>query len=298
MNDASKKVFFLYPPSVVRENLITILLDQEFEVYVLRDVETAALAIRKYPDSILFVNIDDGMTEREWAEWIRARMANPETGAVGFGIVTYNGDETLRKKYLMDIGIGYGFIVLKLGLEESARILVTTLNAAEAKGRRKYVRANCLSDPLATVNLRDGKKLVNGKICDISVVGLSCVFDDDPKLAKNELIGDVQLKLRASLILTQIVVFGMRKDADGRTVYVFLFARSMESAAREKIRSFIQLSLQSGMELDITTAQAAGTAQASGTAQAAADTPSEAAPSAPVDEVELPPIPDSSPESP
>lgn len=260
MNDASKKVFFLYPPSVVRENLITILLEQEFEVYVLRDIAIASMVIRKYPDSILFINIDDGMSEREWADWIRSRMENPETRTVGFGIVSYNGDETTKKKYLMDIGVAYGFIILKLGLEESARILVATLNAAEAKGRRKYVRANCDSDPLATINLRDNRKLVNGKICDISVVGLSCVFDNDPMLTKNELVSDVQLKLRANLILTQVIVFGTRKDPEGRTVYVLLFARTMETAAREKIRNFIQLSLQSEMEQEVAAIQAEGSA--------------------------------------
>lgn len=258
MNDESKKVFFLYPPSVVRERLITLLLEQEFEVYVLRDIAIASTVIRKYPESILFINIDDGMAEPEWAEWIKARMENPETKAVGFGIVTYNGDEALRKKYLMDIGVGYGFIILKLGLEESAKILVATLNAAEAKGRRKYVRANCLSDPLATINMKDNLKFISGKISDISVVGLSCVFDEDPMFTKNELINDVQLKLKASLILTQVIVFGTRKDADGKTVYVLLFSRAMDNIAREKIRSFIQVSIQYEMEQEVQTLQSFG----------------------------------------
>ena len=40
--DLGKKVFFLYPPSVVRDDLIKRLLEQEYEVYMLKDIATAS----------------------------------------------------------------------------------------------------------------------------------------------------------------------------------------------------------------------------------------------------------------
>ena len=39
VTDLGKKVFFLYPPSVIRDEMIGRLLDQEYEVYMLKDIK-------------------------------------------------------------------------------------------------------------------------------------------------------------------------------------------------------------------------------------------------------------------
>ena len=88
------------------------------------------------------------MPEYEWEEWIKKRLEDPETKTVGIGIVTYNSDERLQKKYLMDIGIGFGFIKLKLGLDESTKILLTTLKASGGE-RAQEIRASLVPDRLA-----------------------------------------------------------------------------------------------------------------------------------------------------
>lgn len=246
--DLGKKVFFLYPPSVIRDDLVTRLLDQEYEVYMLKNHETAARLLAKFPDSIIFVNIDSGMAERDWEAWIRAIMANPVTMNTGIGIVSYNTDERLQKKYLMDIGISCGFVKLKLGMEESTRILLTTLKAAEAKGRRKFVRAACEHDTLSSLNVREGPFNVTGNLKDISVVGFSCTLDPDPEFQKNTVLHDIQLRLRGTLLRTEAIVFGKREDTDGRFAYVLLFTQRMEPLTRQKIRAYIQSSLQYEIE--------------------------------------------------
>lgn len=250
VSDLGKKVFFLYPPSVVRDEMIGRLLDQEYEVYMLKEIKLVNQLLKKHPDSLVFVNIDTGLSEPEWEEWIRGIMNAPETSGVGIGIVTYNTDEDLQRKYLMDIGIRCGFIKLKLGLDDSTQILLTTLRANEAKGRRKYVRANCSTDTLSAVNLKEGPIKTSGRLLDISIVGFSCILDPDPDFPKHTILHDVQLKLRASLIRTKVVVFGMRQQ-EGRTVYVMLFTEPHSQSTREKIRSFIQLTLQSEIEQEM-----------------------------------------------
>ena len=84
-------------------------------------------------------------------------MASPDTGSVQIGILSYNEDRELAEKYLMDIGVQCGFIKLKLGLQESIAIILKTLEATEARGNRKYVRAKlqnliyrCLQDSMDT----------------------------------------------------------------------------------------------------------------------------------------------------
>ncbi len=245
--ELGRKVFFLYPPSVVRDELISRLLEQEYEVYMLRDIAMADRLLAMFPASIVFVNIDAGKSESEWEDWIRAKLANPALTGVGIGILTYNQDEGLQKKYLMDIGIQCGFVKLKLGLEESTKILLSTLQANEAKGRRKYVRANCAGDSLTAINLREGAITATGKIQDISVVGFSCILDPDPAFKKNTVLHDIQLKLRANLVKIEAVVFGTREVED-RTQYVMLLAPRTEPVVRDKIRNYIQYALQSDIE--------------------------------------------------
>lgn len=247
--DLGKKVFFLYPPSVIKDELISRLIEQEYEVYMLKDVPLMSRLLEKYPFSLVFVNLDMGVSEGEWEEWIKKTKANPKTATVGIGILSYNSDEDLQKKYLFDIGIECGFIKLKLGLDESTKILLATLQANEAKGRRKYVRALCEHDTVSSLNLREGPYKCNGKLIDISVVGFSCVLDPDPDFQKNTVLHDIQLKLRASLVRVEAVVFGTRMVED-RTMYVMLLAPKTMQNTRDKIRVYIQNALQSQIELE------------------------------------------------
>lgn len=247
--DLGKKVFFLYPPSVVKDELIRRLLEQEYEVYMLKDIEMTERLLLKYPDSIVFVNIDMGLTESEWEAWIRKMMAAEATSGVGFGIVSYNTDDALQKKYLMDIGIQCGFVKLKLGLEESIKILLATLQANEAKGRRKYVRASCRYDTVSSLNYVEGPFKGTGKLLDISVVGFSCTLDPDPAFKKNTVLHDIQLRLRASLVHVQAVIFGSRVE-DGRTFYVVLLSPKTEQNMKDKIRGYIQNALQTDIEME------------------------------------------------
>ncbi len=248
--ELGKKVFFVYPPSVVKDELISRLLAQEYEVYMIKDIAMADKVIRLYPNSLVFINIDAGLSEPDWEQWVRKTVDDEALRDLGIGILTYNTDETLQKKYLMDIGIRCGFIRLKLGLEESTRILLETLFANEAKGRRKYVRAFSSNDSTSAINIRDGAIKTSGRIFDISVVGCSCVLDPDPAYVKNAVLRDVQLKLHASLVRVEAVVFGTRAHED-RTMYIMLFTQKLDDPGREKIRNYIQLALQNEIERQV-----------------------------------------------
>jgi len=242
-----KKVFFLYPPSVIRESVIAQLLENEYEIYFLRDDASIARLPSKYTDCIIFINIDEGRNESEWEKWVRELQDHEETARIGIGVLSYNNDEELRRKYLMNLGIQCGFIQLKLGSEPSTRILLETLKANEAKGRRKYLRAACDDDPLSSVNIAIDGSFAKGAIKDISIVGMSCVIDGNPPLPKNSLIPDMQLKLHGILLKVRGVVFGSRPEG-GERVYVILFTPDTDGASKMKIRQFIQSTLQTEME--------------------------------------------------
>jgi hypothetical protein len=245
-----KKVFFLYPNAVIQNKVIEELVQLEYEVYLARDHAALGRTLKKYPDSIVFADINEQMPESEWEKWIRGIMAAPETKEVVIGIVSSGDNEELRHKYTATIGIKGGYTVLKSDLNIAIKQLVDILNAADAKGRRKYLRATTENEINTTINLPINGTFINGQIKDISVVGISCAFDMDPNLLKNTLFKDIQVKLQSTLLNVEGIIFGSRMDGSSQ-IYVILFTQRIDPVVRTKIRKYIQQNLQSKMDFEL-----------------------------------------------
>jgi hypothetical protein len=251
-----RKVFFLYPPSVVQDELIWEVVRHEYEVYLLKDHRRARALLAKYPGSILFVNIDTELKEPEWEAYIRGIVGSERYADVRVGILSYNNNEELARKYLMDVGVSAGFIKLSLGLQESIDIILRALEANEARGRRKYVRAKTFDPSLpATFNVRVFDQLKSGVIRDISSVGMACTFDEFVRLPERSYLRDIQLKLRGGLTTISGVVTGVRTDAG--TVYVVMFDPRSNPDARNRIRRFVHRYLQQQIERELAGMQVA-----------------------------------------
>ncbi|MDR2661950.1 MAG: PilZ domain-containing protein [Treponema sp.] len=238
---SGKKIFILHPHSVIQDELLDLLIMSGFESYVLYDHKRALKLLAKFPDSIMFINIDDGMTEKEWEAYIRGIQEDPTTRECKLGILSYNTDQNLMRKYLMELTLPCGYIQLKLGVRESTRIMLGALEANEARGRRKYIRAFCEGDINATVNIKNTTGYYYGKILDISAAGIAARFDAFEDLPPNTLLREVQLKLRGGLVLTNAVLMGKRPD----NVWIFLFdVTRMSTDHKLVIHRFIKYTLQ------------------------------------------------------
>ena len=243
---SSKKTFILYPHSVIRDDLLDFLIMAGFESYVVRDHNRALKLLVKFPDSIMFINIDEGMNEKEWETYVRDIQKNPETKESRLGILSYNNDQSLMQKYLMDMAVPCGYIQLKLGVRESTKILLNVLEANEARGRRKFIRAFCEDDMTATVNIKGSGGLYRGKILDISATGIAARFNKFDDLPVNSVIREMQLKLRGGLILTNAILMGRRENENVR---IFLFdVPKMNTDHKLIIHRFIKHTLQNYMD--------------------------------------------------
>jgi hypothetical protein len=129
-------------------------------------------------------------------------------------------------------------------------MILEALSKLNIKGRRKFLRAATDRDPTATINMPYGNGYINGTIKDISVVGFSCVFGDNPELPKNSLYKNIQIKLQSMLLKVEAVTFGSRVDG-GEKIYVMLFTQRVDPEAKVKIRKYIQQNLQSKMDPEI-----------------------------------------------
>ncbi|MDR2181660.1 MAG: PilZ domain-containing protein [Treponema sp.] len=246
-----KKIFFLHPSVLVQNEIVTELAQLEHEVYVVRDEDRLAKVLRAYADAIVFCSVDETLSPQKWEAWIRKIMGDEATRSVSIGILSNGNDDEVRRLYLNTLGVSCGFVCVKAEKNALIKTLSDILKAAEAKGRRKYLRADTRNEALTTLNLSRDGRFINGDIQDISVVGLSCVFERDPELEKNSVVSDVQLKLQSTLLKVEGVVFGSRTDAGGAKVYVIVFAPKMDPSVRPKIRAFIQKHLQTKMDVEL-----------------------------------------------
>ena len=231
----------------MQNEIMAELSQQELEVYVIKDETKFQRQLKNYPDAIVFASIDEALSAQKWEEWIRAVMGG---GTVGVGILSNTNNEDARRLYLNTLRVNCGFVPVKLEKANVIKALMDILNAAGAKGRRKYIRADTRGETLTTVNAPHNGAYVGGAIRDISVVGFSCVFAQDPELEKNSLLPDIQLKLQSALIKAEAVVFGSRMDGDEK-VYVLVFTAKIDPSVRTKIRSYIQKNLQSKLDAEL-----------------------------------------------
>ena len=246
-NSLGRKIFFLHPSALVQNQIISELAQEEFEVYAVKDEAKLKRVLKKFPNSIVFANINEGMKESEWEEWIRGVMGSSELSGVDIGIVSFGTDENLRKKYVEQIKVKCGFTVLKSDTNAIIKQLMIILNGVNAKGRRKFIRAVMENETNTTVNLPMNGTFVNGVIKDVSVVGFSCAFRDDPGLTKNSLYNDIQIRLQTQLLKAEGIVFGSRMDGEQKT-YVILFTQRIDPSIRTKIRKYIQSHMQNKMD--------------------------------------------------
>lgn len=246
---AGRKIFILYPHTVIQDELLDILIMAGFESYMIHDHNKAAKLLAQFSGSIMFINIDEGMNETEWETYIRGLQESPLTRNCLLGILSYNADQAFMEKYLVKLAVPCGYVQLKSGIKESIKTMLATLEANKARGRRKFIRVSCEDEFAATVNFQAPKGTLqgspsgsyDGKLLDISASGIAARFDSLEYLPPKSLIRGMKLNLRGSLALIDAVFMGKRQ----LNVYIFLFdAARMKPEHKKVVCRFIKYKLQ------------------------------------------------------
>ncbi len=249
-----KKVFFLYPPPVLTE-IMEELAKREFEVYTARSHRKLLKVLAQEPESIVFINIDDGtLDEAEWEAYVRSIRSDEATTAAGVGILTLNEPSPeVRVKFLMDIQVACGFVILKIGAAKTTEILVRTLEANEARGRRKFVRALCAKGIGHCSISHDGSPL-NGEISDLSSAGFAVHFDGKTSLKVGTVVRGVLLTVKGVRISSDAFVAATRSEGE-TPIHVLMFVPGNNDEQRlEKLRTLVFRINQTAMDTILATA--------------------------------------------
>jgi hypothetical protein len=239
-----KKIYFLNPSVNIQNQVMGELSQHEYEVYTVKNIAHLTRVLRKYSDSIVYINLDD--TQKAEAEKMIDTLATA-VPAVNIGIFSSSTDEALKERFTKKPKVKCGFYNMKFDFSKTSQQIIKILEDMDVKGRRKYLRATTENEETATINMPHGGDFINGVIKDISVVGFSCSFEPDIGLKKNTLFKDIQIRLRTMLLKAEAVVFGSRNEYD-KNVYVFIFTNRIDPDVSVKIRKYIQQNLQHKME--------------------------------------------------
>ena len=160
------------------------------------------------------------------------------------GILSYDKNEEVAQKYLMEMGASGGYITLDLGFKKSAQILVRALDAAEAKGDRQYVRVK-VPNGKGALNIETETEKYSGEIIDISIVGMACTINTT--FSKGTYLQNIQMRLWGQLINISGTVAGNR-DSSGTQISVIMFDPDLDPKTRSKINMFLKRVMQFEVE--------------------------------------------------
>ena len=239
-----KKIVFVHPPELVKQHIMEILSENEYEAYILKNHEKVSFIANSYPETLFFINLDAGLSESEWEVFIL--KVKKDISALQLGLLSFNiSSPDQIQHYILDVGVSCGFIQLKQGAKVAEEMMLKILHANEAKGRRKYIRYICRESDHVSLNMKIGDAAIQGSIQDISSIGMACqLLSSEVSLVKNQMVKDIQMRLRGAIISTGGVVLGLRDMPDGSVKYVILFTGDKTDKTKQKIRSFIHHSYQ------------------------------------------------------
>ena len=250
---SAPKTFFVAPDlALITQEFLEMAFYHGFESYVVMedqhlDIADKVVALAKrFPEHIFFFFIDKGGTLEYWTILV-ASLQKALGDQFRIGVLYKNASGTdfnakVQKLFLMSIGISCGCIPMTFSVPKNQSLLLGVLQANQAEGRRKRVRILCSSK--YTFNVTYAGMSFHGELYDLSVSHFSCHFaDTDPKLEKEDVIKQIQLRLAGFLCMVDAVV-ALKRDEAGKILYVFVFRDShnrdrLESAMRLKINKLI-----------------------------------------------------------
>lgn len=243
--DFGRKVFFLNMPYDFQRKVIPALFNKEYEVYVLNDYRRAKSVLKNFPDSICFINVDDSLSLNEWFNFMSSFEDDPMLSTIFLGIVSLKLGNAQKIHFLMQSVVPAGFIGLDQPSEALLLQIKNILDLNGAKGRRRFVRADCLDDSQIGIFFDFGEQRFTMKIKDISSAGISCVASSKyAKLFKiNMLIRDFSLIIRNQTYKCSAAVLMATVTGEKLTV-VLVFTKAIGIAIRNSIKEYIRSLLQ------------------------------------------------------
>lgn len=240
-----RKVFFLNLSQILKDIIINPLRELEYEVFTISDYKSAKNILRKYPDSILFVNIDihenNKLSTNQWFNFLHSLQNDPELKNIFSGVITKRMTTSEQNFFMLNLQIPAGLISIRNGNDDLLESLINVLDLNGAKGRRQYVRSRCQDTTNAYIKCLVGTTPMNLKINDISSVGISCYLPNEQTslFQPNYLIRDIDILLNRDNSKCDAVVLTTKPFKDDLSLIVLLLVKGTPRSVKNSIRGFV-----------------------------------------------------------
>lgn len=233
-----RKVLFLNATSAIVCSTIPDLVAREFDASFIPGRNGAEAVIARFPGAILILNLDDGTGAESWISFINA-LNDDGSDATPTVCVMYRGDSFNEADFAGKARFTGGFIRIA-DAANSLEPIAAALDGLNAKGMRKFVRADCSDDEEAVLHAIVNNKMYSLKCHDISMAGVSCTVD--AKFAEafppKSLVRDATLTLERKTVSWLMLVVGAFPEG-GSVKLVMMFASKIPEAAETVIHSYI-----------------------------------------------------------
>lgn len=154
MADADKsiygrKVFFIAPSVSFEQQVIERLRLMEYEVYAIDDYRKAKPLLRKNADCICFCIVESQLSLKGWHNFIKSFEEENVFAPLDMGVVMHSLPDEKKANFIAGLQIDAGIIIQDQDHEAMFHEIVKAMDSQNAKGMRKYVRANCLNESQA-----------------------------------------------------------------------------------------------------------------------------------------------------
>ena len=235
-----RKVFFISPSYVIDKYLIEKLRQNEYEAYILRDIKKVKGLLAKFPDSMCFINIDEGFSYSAWFNFMKSFQLSQELSSIYLGILSNSATWEDKDKFLMNIKLPGGFNQFDK-TETFLNDFMKILDLNGAKGRRKYLRLDTrgLNDVSGYMNSEGKLYAVNIK--DLSSAGFAITYRQElmSLFQKNTLIRDMSLSVGRKTMICSCIVFNTQVNSDGSAMSVLMLTNENPEETKIYIRNFI-----------------------------------------------------------
>ncbi len=244
-----RKIFFLFPPPLIQNEVIEILSRAEYEVYCIQDPEKMKILLSHFPESMVYINVDAYMSQPEWLTYVKKLRQSVATSDTVFSLVTNSGNEEYKRKLVYDFEAKGGILSVRTDIKATVDTIMNQLEIYKCHGRRRYIRTYCENDNLAKLNFIFNEQKYDLKIRDISVFGTCAYYPGSIRIPvkQNQVIKNALLILRGLNISCDIVVFNINEEQYS-TTFVFLFKSFSESSGKDKIRKYVRQNLQAKID--------------------------------------------------
>ncbi|MBO7639007.1 MAG: hypothetical protein J6S91_08530 [Treponema sp.] len=246
-----KKIYFVSPPYSIRNHVIPLLRDMEYEVYTIDNYRDLKNILRKNPYSVCFINLDSHLTTYGWFVFVDEFKEDEKLKDVSVGFISERITATEKEYFLKNLPLAGGIINPAGVMNKIAEKIADILEMNNAKGRRKYVRANCLNDKSAVLFYTQNNLLHQLKLVDISIVGAAVKLESNDDLPQiNSVIRSATLKLGTRQFIVDFVVFAIHQRGE-RQLMITLFVPETVSGFKTAIQEYIYDILQEQVMAEI-----------------------------------------------